>query len=88
MCTLSLKPIFERLGERDTTALLALHTVTGSDHLGRFASISKLTCWKFLQPVSGEVQSAFSELGKGSIPSHVTKDKIEQYLCQLYDPGN
>ena len=55
MCTLSLKPIFERLGERDTTALLALHTVTGSDHLGRFASISKLTCWKFLQPVSGEV---------------------------------
>ena len=66
--------------------LPGFHAFIGEDQTERFAGKSKLKCWKTFQAVSDDIKEAFIELGKDALPSVGTEARMEQFVCQLYDP--
>ena len=85
--TIPLKPIYDCLGEVAASALPGFHAFTGADQTGRFAGKGKLTCWKTFMAADDEVKHAFARLGTDLEPTEDMKNKLEQYVCLLYEPG-
>jgi len=68
-------------------ALPGFHAFSGADQTGRFAGKGKLSCWDALMKSSPDVVCAFASLGNSDRPSSETISALEEFVCQLYEPG-
>lgn len=85
--TVSLKPIYDGIGEHLAAALPGFHAFTGCDTTGHFAGKGKPTCWKALRKSTDNVLEAFVQLGTTDAVSPEVEIALERYVCQLYLPG-
>jgi hypothetical protein len=85
--TISLKPIYDSIGERLAASLPGFHAFTGCDSTGHFAGKGKQACWKVLKKSTNNVIEAFIQLGTRCAISPEMEIALEQFVCQLYLPG-
>lgn len=82
--SIKLLPIYEALGADLANALPGFHALSGADNTGSFSGKGKILCWKALQKSSVEIKKAFADLG--SDLTNKTKQCIEAFVCNLYEP--
>ncbi len=83
-----LAPIVDALGPAKVAALPGFHVFTGTDQIGRFAGKGKPSGWQALNKCSGEVMSAFTELGASQELTSTTEEAIEAFFvkCTNLEP--
>ena len=82
---LSVKEIFQNLGDKRSAAILGFHAFTGCDITGKFAGRSKETCYKKIYNADDEILEALTSLGGDDLPpAHVLRN-LERFVCLLYD---
>lgn len=83
-----LRPIFEKLGEKKSAALINWHALTGCDTTGHIQGKSKAGCFAAFLACSNEVIEAIADLGVGDQPSETVTHGCEEFLMSLFRPKN
>ena len=83
---ISIADIFVSLGSVKASALPAFHALSGSDTTGTLSGKGKISYWKAFSTASEDTLLALTSLGThDTIPEEVI-DKIETFICQVYQP--
>ena len=80
----SIRSIYNSLGELKSLALPGFHAISGCDTTGCLNGKGKLSYWKVFEAASDEQLVAFAELGKNPEITSDIVDQIEQYTCKIY----
>ena len=77
--------IYEKLRQKICGAIIGFHAFTGCDHIGRFNTESKTSCWDVFKVATPEILDALKSLGCcESLLTLATLGSIEKFVVALY----